>query len=507
MKKLGKSLVVFAVFIMCLQGMKADAWAKESKIESGVTIGDIDVSGMTVSEAENEVKGFISSLQSVPVTLKLMDGNEIPLTAGELGISWKNTEAAQEAVVLGKQGNIVQRYKALANLEKDGQTYPLEFSFDDAAINGILTPLGETYNQEAKNASLVKTESGFQITEGQTGYSLNVEKSRQAIADYLQNSWDYSDAEIELVIEVDEPQGDAETLSKVKDVLGTYTTAYKTSGSSRCKNIATGCAHLDGITLYPGEQISVLEEITPFSVDNGYELAGSYLNGQVVESLGGGICQVSTTLYNAVLRSELQVDERTNHSMIISYVKPSEDAAISESGGKDFKFTNNLEYPIYIEGITTPEKTITFTIYGVETRPETRKVEYVSEVLETIVPPNESIIPTGDPIGYVNVQSVHIGYKARLWKVVTENGVEVSREQINSSSYTAVPRTATVGTATADPNAAAQIQAAIATGSIDQVKAVAGALAAAAQAAQEAPAAMPVLPIVTEDTDAGATDG
>ena len=104
-------------------------------------------------------------------------------------------------------------------------------------------------------------------------------------------------------------------------------------------------------------------------------------------------------------------------------------------------------------------------------------VTYESEVLETIQPASESIVQTtSQPIGFVDVQSAHVGYKARLWKVVTENGVEVSREQINSSSYKMVPRTATVGVATNDTNAYNEMQAAIATGSIDQVKSVAAAL-------------------------------
>ncbi len=499
MQKLWNKIIIIAGVALCFISMSMHVEAKDSKISSGVTIGNIDVSGMSVSEAEGTVRSFVDSLRDVSVTLKLQGGEDTVTSAGELGIKWENDGALEEAVMLGKRGNIVQRYKAMSELKSSGQAYPLRFSYQEDVVEGILTSLSETYNQEAVNASLTKTESGFQITEGQTGYILDVQKSKETILNYLQNSWDFSDAVIDLVVTVDEPQGDAETLSKIKDVLGTYTTAYKSSGPSRATNIATGCKHMNGITLYPGEQCSVLEKITPFSVDNGYELAGSYLNGQVVDSLGGGICQVSTTLYNAVLRAELQVDERSNHSMIISYVEPSEDAAISESGGKDFKFTNNLEYPIYIEGITSPDKTITFTIYGVETRPSDRKVEYVSEVLEKNVPSSEVIIPSGDPVGYVNVQSVHIGYKARLWKVVTEGGVEVSREQVNSSYYTAVPRTATVGTATADPNFAALIQAAIATGSIDQVKATAGAIQATVAAMQQVPPDG-TQPAVTENT-------
>lgn len=205
------------------------------------------------------------------------------------------------------------------------------------------------------------------------------------------------------------------------------------------------------------------------------------MNGKVVDSLGGGICQVSTTLYNAVLKAELEVTERHNHSMIVGYVDPSADAAIAESAGKDFKFVNNTEYPIYIEGYTK-DKNVTFNIYGKETRAENRKVRYESEVLEVINPPADVIYAdAGQPIGYiVSDGSAHIGYKAKLWKIVTEDGVEVSRTQVNKSSYKMVPRSATVGTATADPAAYEEIMAAIGTGNIDHVKNVVAILVAQA---------------------------
>lgn len=101
------------------------------------------------------------------------------------------------------------------------------------------------------------------------------------------------------------------------------------------------------------------ETVAPFTAENGYAMAGSYLNGEVVDSMGGGICQVSTTLYNAVLRAELEVVERSPHSMTVHYVELSEDAAIAGTY-KDFKFKNSTDYPIYIEGYTTSVKKITF---------------------------------------------------------------------------------------------------------------------------------------------------
>ena len=197
-----------------------------------------------------------------------------------------------------------------------------------------------------------------------------------------------------------------------------------------------------------------------------------------------------------VLLSELEVTERSNHSMIVTYVDPSADAAIAGTA-KDFKFVNNLEHPIYIEGVTENKK-VTFTIYGVETRPSNREVVYESKVLSKTVPEGEKVVADGgQPIGFVDVQSAHIGYVAELWKIVKEDGEEVSREQVNKSTYKASPRTATVGTASADPNASAAVNAAIATQNIGHVRNViaavndpaqAAALAAqqAAQAAQQA---------------------
>lgn len=177
--------------------------------------------------------------------------------------------------------------------------------------------------------------------------------------------------------------------------------------------------------------------------------------------------------------------ERNNHSMIVTYVEPSMDAAIAESSGKDFKFVNNWNNPIYIEGITEG-KQITFTIYGIEERAPERKVHYESETLSVTRPDHEVITAApGQGIGYITVESAHIGYTAQLWKVVEENGVEVSRDVINKSTYKVSPRTATVGVNTDNPVHAARIQAAIASGSIDTCKAEAAAIQAEVAAAAQ----------------------
>lgn len=487
--------VTFPLVIAAMMVITMPVHAREDKIESGIYVNDMDLSGMTTQEARKEVVAYVNSFGDTEITLNAVEGGTIVTTASELGLKWGNETILEEAANFGRDGDILRCYKELKDLEYKNKVYKVKFDFDRDKIRTLIEENAQQYDQEAVNATLVKTEEGFDITEGQSGIKVDTSASADAVYDYLTESWDGTSCEIDLVIAVEEPKGSAEDLAKVKDVLGTFTTSYSTSGSSRSANVANGCSLINGTTLYPGDEFSAYEAVSPFTEANGYYMAGSYLNGQVVDSLGGGICQVSTTLYNAVLLSELEVTERYNHSMIVTYVDPSADAAIAESSGKDFKFKNNLDYPVYIEGTTTPEKEITFTIYGVETRDSGREVSYESVVLERIQPDTEVIYTDESrPVGYCVVQSAHVGYKAQLWKVVRENGEEVSREQINSSTYMKAPRSATVGVATADEGAYNAIMAAVATNSIDEVKAVAGAYkaaadAAAAQAAADAAAA------------------
>lgn len=486
MKWWRKGIICFslALALAGVWGFQAQAGEEKDgakRILPGVFVENISLEGKTAEEARKLVESYINdNLIGKIITLIAIDGNSVNITPADVGLTWSNPEIVEEAADIGQTGNVVQRYKAAKDLQHQNKVFHMEFEVDRESIGLILEQQCAIYNVEAKNATLSRVNGSFVVNEGQTGKVVDVEASTQLISDYFNSDWmEGESGSIELVVMVDEPQGTDEELARVKDVLGTFTTSFRTSGKARSANVVNGCSLINGTTLYPGEEFSTCEAITPFTSENGYYMAASYLNGQVVDSLGGGICQVSTTLYNAVLLSELEVTERHNHSMIVTYVDPSADAAIAESSGKDFKFINNTGAPLYIEGITSDDKHITFTIYGEETRDSSHQVRYESEVVSTTYPDSEVIyVSESQPIGSISVQSAHIGYKANLWKIVTENGQEVSREQVNSSSYKVTPRTATVGVATADPNAYNQIMAAIATNSIDHVKNVAAALAA-----------------------------
>lgn len=490
MRKYIKILFAVILFVLLPQQtmLQVHAESGEPRIETGIYIGDVDVSGLTEAEAVQKVQDYIDEISQSKITLNAMNNNSHTVPAEEIGLTWTNADVVAQAVKVGKSGNIVERYKLLKDLEHENLVFPLTFAIDRQAILSIIEEECEEYNVEAIDATLRREDGQFIIEPGQTGVVINKEASADAVAAYMMEEWNHEDATIDLIVETQEPRGTEEELSKVTDLLGSYTTSYSTSGASRSGNVANGCRLINGVTLYPGNEFSVYEAISPFTEANGYYMAASYSGGLVVDSLGGGICQVSTTLYNAVLRAELEVKERHNHSMIVTYVDPSADAAIAGTA-KDFKFVNSWDHPVYIEGYTKDKK-ITFNIYGVETRPEGREISFESEVLSTIPANGESVVAdSSKPVGYISVQSAHTGYTAQLWKIVKVNGVEESREVINKSTYKAVPRTAAVGTATSDPNVSNAIQAAIATQSIDYVKAVLAGAPAGPTPEQQAAAA------------------
>lgn len=482
------SLAAVGIFTAGFAARQAYAEAKQGdKILDNIYIGDVAVGGMSGEEAKQAVENYVDEIQNTRFTLTVND-KSMTATAKQLGVDWENTGVVEEAVMIGKSGSLITRYKDKKDLEHEPKKLEITFGTKEEDIEKYLSANADKVNQEAVDGGLVRENGSFKITGGDEGIAVNVTKSAKAIADYIANDWDTKEANIALSADVVQPRGSKEQLSKVKDVLGTFSTDYSSSSSGRAMNVSNGCSRINGALLYPGDVFSVYEAVSPFDAEHGYALAGSYENGTVVETYGGGICQVSTTLYNAVIRAELKINERYAHSMIVNYVKPSMDAAIAGTV-KDLKFENNTEAPIYIEGVTGGG-VITFTIYGEETRSPKREVIFESEIVSENNPPVQIQGSSSYNVGYVSVQqSAHVGKVARLWKIVKEDGVEKSREEFNNSNYRASPKIIVVGTNTASDEARAYIQNAIASQNEGAIYAAAQTAASiAAQPPKEDPA-------------------
>ena len=464
--------VLSVAFILGRDVLDAQA-GEEDTIVKGVYVEGMDMSGLTEAAAQAKLESYVYGIleDNSLLTMVYDDVADVEISPAVLGAQWSNTDLVSELMSLGKEGHVVDRYKYRKELERNPVYYEVDITFDEAAVAAYMEAEMTQYDKEMVNLSLVRKDNAFQVIDGVTGYELNVEASARNIADFLNNEWDYTDAVLRLQVDVIEPKGTVEELSQVQDVIGTFTSSFVGGTAEKVANISNGARLIDGITIYPDEDFSFDAYCAPYTIANGYAMGKSYSGGKLVDDVGGGICQVSSTLYNAVLRAELEVTMRYNHSMIVGYVPISSDATLAESAGKDFRFKNNLDIPIYIEAYVTRDHQLVVNVYGKETRPSNRTVEYISETLEVINPgPDVINIDGTKPVGEIIVSSAYTGYKSKLWKVVKVNGVEQSREQVNSSNYKAVARMATVGMATTDPVVLETMNAAVATGNIDHVK-------------------------------------
>lgn len=481
-----KPLSFMAVGACCFAFMMGPAFltvqaAEEDTIVPGVLVEGMDMAGLTREQARTAIETYAYKLLEDNTLLHIQyeDVAEHQPSGAVLGGQWSNEDLLDELMQVGKSGHVVKRYKCRKDLEREPANYEVELSFDQEKIAAYVEKTFKQYDQEVKNVGLVRKDDKFEVIEGVTGYAVDVEASSKEIGDYLNTEWDRSEVFLPLTIAVIEPQGSAEELALVTDLIGSYTTSFAGGTSEKVANISNGAKLINGVTMYPGEDFSFDAYAAPYTIGNGYAVGKAYESGKLVDSVGGGICQVSSTLYNAVLRAELEVTMRYNHSMIVGYVPISSDATLAETSGKDFRFKNDKEAPIYIESYVTKDHKLVINIYGKETRPSNRTVEYYSETLEVINPGPDVIHVDGTmPVGQIQVSSAYTGYKAKLWKIVKVDGVEKSRELVNSSNYRAVARMATVGMYTTDPGVLEQMNAAVATGNIDHIQNVIAAIMA-----------------------------
>ena len=294
-----------------------------------IIVDGIDLSGMKADEARNAITAKVEEAQALTVDL-IAEEAKVQVTLKDLGFAATNTDkVVEKALSYGKEGNIWSRYSQIKGLNDSKKVLKLDYAVDANAISAIISEKMPELENAAKDATIKRENGKFVITDHTKGLAIDVEESIIVITEYFNEEWDNESAEIQLVTKIDEPAVTREQLEAVKDVLGTFTTHCGGTGSGRVNNIQTGAGHINGTLLLPGEEFSADKAMRPYTYDNGFTTAGSYENGKVVQTMGGGICQVSSTLYNAAILAELEITQRMAHSMLVDYVKPSMDAAIA----------------------------------------------------------------------------------------------------------------------------------------------------------------------------------
>lgn len=290
-----------------------------------------------------------------------------------------------------------------------------------------------------ENATL-DPEQGYAVVESVTGVSFDIMTAQTLLDTSAEGST------IEVPLTYTEPEITTELLEKnlFKDVLGTYTTTVGGT-NDRKNNVKLAAQKCNGVILMPGETFSYNDVVGKRTTQAGYKAASAYMNGEVVQSIGGGICQVSSTLYNATLLANLEITERRNHTYESSYVPLGLDATVSW-GGPDYKFTNNTDYPIKITTSYSSSNRLTCTIYG--TDQTGYKVKMTSETL-SVIPYNTIEEKTSTLYeGETKVKtSGENGYKVQTYrKVYDANGNLISSTKEAYSVYSKMDRVVLVGT-------------------------------------------------------------
>lgn len=439
----------------------------------GIYIDNINVTNMTRSQMEKAVETRLKELSDDVIVLHAGD-NQVRTTAGALGLTYTNKDVVDEALSIGKKGNIFKRFLAERQLEKGGPiVLDLDFAVSRSDVSTVLAKNANALNcSPQSNGVVLNDDNTFTLTPGKAGVALNNKASVQKIMDYFASDWHGGEGGITLEYSTTEYADKSSELSKITDLLGSATTGYQTGDTNHDTNVRLAAEHINGTVLYPGEEFSAEKVIGPTTKEYGFLPGDTYENGKVVESYGGGVCQTTTTLYDAVLAAELKVTERHNHSYLVSYVEPGLDASISE-GLMDFCFENNTSAPIYIQAVTK-NGYLTFNIYGQETRDADRTISFESRTISTTDVETEYETDSSEPYGSITVSGGIQGVEAELYKEIYINGQLDSEELVNRSSYSMMPLTYTIGTENADSETLQAIQAAIATGDLATIQTAVG---------------------------------
>lgn len=462
--KASKKLLLIPVFMLvgvCFTACssskdlaKAD-FSKEVKVgeahmKEGITIDGFDVSGKTYKQSQEIVLAARNNKDQTPIKIS-KEGKTGYIPWSKIGVSFVETDdVVRRAISFGNEPGLIMRYKSSVDSLYDGLNVKSEIKIDEATLTNYIKNDFHDLDTPAKNATITRSGNGFNITEGEPGIGLNTEETSSNLIKAIKEEGFNKALEVEAVGEVTQPHITAADLSTIKDKIGTYTTSVGGS-SARVSNVKLAASRINGAVLVKGDEFSVSDTILSRNEANGYQKAPQYAEGgQTEEGYGGGVCQVSSTLYNALLLAEVKVTERHCHSMTVSYCPVSQDAAISE-GYLDLKFRNDFDNAIYVEAIYNNGQ-LTFNIYGTETRPSNRKIEYKSEILEQTYPEDKIVYDENQYEDYRSTSGAkHAATKAQMSKLIYIDGKLQSSEVIHKDSYEGSALTITIGTKKKEP--------------------------------------------------------
>jgi len=508
-KKYKVLLIVVSVLLVILAGaffVLNSLLPTGDTIAYGVRLGETELGGMTVAQAEEAVLDDYYMGKAIIISGE--PGREV-VKPESIGLLPDKKKTAEKAFGIGRDSNWFENVWNAIKLKRDGiEIFPTPKA-DNELLDAVLLARGIKLNGEGRDITIEDvSETSVKILPAIPGQKNDVSKTRKEFLreievgnyrDILLNFETYErnkvsakdlfdmltgelkDASYVMVdgkVEIEKDSAKREvSLSEIEEKiallndgkeialtsksilpeytyeklseklftkeLASYKSTYSTSAKGRAYNLSRAANSVNGTILMPGDVFSYNDTIGNPSLANGYKIAPVYANGKESTGVGGGVCQISSTLYSAVLYANLEIVERRNHSLTVAYVPKGQDATVAY-GAVDFKFKNNTPYPIRIDAVASGGVCTVKIIGGAPDVDTTVKV--INSVNQTISPTVTEIIDPTKPADYRKVtEKGKTGYKVSSVRVVYENGVEVKREQLTSSYYRMLPSEVTVG--------------------------------------------------------------
>ena len=344
-----------------------------------ITIDGVNVAGRSYNDVLSSLSAHEQSLRdNISVTLVCGDQTRT-ITADELDYHTNYEDVVRQAWQVGHEGTVAQRYQAIRRLQESGANYTVDRGWDASLLKAITNTLAEELTVKARNAAVTDfnlSTLSFSFSGEQVGEYVDPEQLYNTVYTAL-----VTGSGAQTVVVSRQEIAPKVTLSELQSRMGMMSEAKTTASGnkSRKSNIKLALSTLNGVCIQPGEVFSFNGTVGERTEAAGYKSAGAFVDGLLSEEVGGGICQVSSTLYYCAMVSNLKINTRTCHYFPVAYIEPGMDATVSW-GGPEFKFTNSREYPIEIKAYVE-KNSITVEIWGTDVDGSYVKMSYTANGL------------------------------------------------------------------------------------------------------------------------------
>lgn len=408
---------------------------------AGVQVMGEDLGGMT----SREVETFLQEQEAVFARqdFQVQVGEEArTFTAAEAGVSLDVPGMTGQVLSRGNRGNLPQRMTERYQLSRRGESVPLVLKQDQERLDEFLDDLAREVEQEPVSARFEVEEGEVKIVPSEAGRALERDDSRRNL---LQSLSRLEQEPVELSIVEAEPEYTTEELEamEIDHRRASYSTNFYAGASNRNHNIGLAAEALKGRILRPGEALSFNETVGPRTSEAGFLHAPVIVDGEMEPGLGGGVCQVSSTLYNAGLLGNLEIKEQRGHSLTVGYVPLGRDATVVY-GAIDLQLKNSLDHDVFF-WTSVDSNSITIELYGQDTGEEVT----INTSVNSVIGPSEKREQTSElPRGETRVERQgSSGYVVSATRVITYPDGRTETESLGSHTYRPRPRLVLVGTA------------------------------------------------------------